>query len=446
MRKYFLPPALVVLVAACGSIDETPLPDAGSPTPDADPSVPQVMASTDQVDAIHVTWTTVAEASRYIVLRAEEPAGPYEMVADSGATAYDEVGLDESDVKYFKVQACTPAGCGAESTAARGHTIPGTVTLTGCSRGTTAAAVTCTWTVASGETDGTVSYSIWAHVDGAEPQMVATSVATTANAPLAAGDLYRLAIRVENSETGSGALSNEVLGYAESVVIVHADTAADLADARALETILETDIGGTAGVGGTMPALRAVIVPETLVSSTYSSANTWTGRPMIITLTLGSSDAGKVRNLVSSAGRGVIGMGHGVQTLEIIKTYGGNWGIGALPTALGSSVSGGSIQDQVRTFLTEGNVFTAPLYATAYGVNPGNGVFEPYSSSGVNNWALNAPNAIAGVQRLCMSESTTNSYYPCAQQGRWGQFGYYKPPDLLPGKILFINFVQRFVM
>jgi hypothetical protein len=446
MHKYLVP-LFVILVGACGSVSEENGPDAAdSPTPDADPSVPQVTASTDQVDTIRVGWTTVADATRYVVLRAEAETGPYDMVADSSATTYDEVRLAASDVKYFKVQACTASGCGAESAAARGHTIPGTVTLSGCSRGTLAAAVSCTWTVASGETDGTVSYSIWAHVAGAEPEMVATSTATTADAPVPAGDLYSLAVRVENSETGSGALSGEALGYAESVVIVHGDTAADLANAQALETILETDLVGTPGVGGTMPTLPAVVVSQTLVSNTYSTANTWTGRPMIITSNMGASDAGRVRNLVSSTGRNVIGMGRGTQTLETINANGGSWGIGGLPTSLGSSVSGGSIQDEVRTFLTEGDVFTAPLYATAYGTSPANGVAEPYASSGVNNWALNAPNPIAGVQRLCMSESASNSYFPCAQQGRWGQFGYYTAPDQLPGRILFINFVYRFTL
>ena len=428
-----------VTFLGCGTVKDT-TPDAHDNTATA-----TATASTDQPDVIHLVWTAVTGATHYQVSRSEAMTGPFAMVSDGAAMSYDDGSLGHSDVKYYKVVACTDTGCGADSNIAKGFTIPGAVTLMDCSRGTGAGTVTCTWAAAVGEVDGTLTYRVFAHAASAAPTMVGMSTGTSVASTVTAGDLLRMSVAISNSETGLGPQSNELVGYAEGIAIVFTETdPVDVARASRLKQALETDISSQQGVAGSMPVLHAVLVPANLVSSTFSVANTWTGRPVVFTHGFTAyNDQGKLRNLVSST-HGVMAMGAGLHAFDTVTSAGGAWGIGGLPNLVGWGPSASGASLNVRTWTSEGNVFTSPLYATAFGVNPGNTTVEQAYTAGGTYEALYAPNPVVGVTRLCQADpASAVAYYPCAQQGRWAEFGFEDIPDAIPGKILVINYVYR---
>src|SRR5262245_54585410 len=99
--RHVLSAALLIAFAACGSVSR----QDDMVGDDSSGGVPVVTASTDQVDTIHVTWTAVDGATRYVVLSSEAQAGPFTQVSEATTTAgYDVTGLGRSDAKYFKVQ------------------------------------------------------------------------------------------------------------------------------------------------------------------------------------------------------------------------------------------------------------------------------------------------------------------------------------------------------
>jgi len=428
--------APLFLAAACGNVK------SDQPDP-LDPTIPHVTASTDGTDAIHVEWTEADGATTYQVWRAEAADGPFESLVESDATAFDDVGLGASDVKFYRVIGCDSDGtCDAESELARGFTLPETVTLDRCSRGTVPGAIACSWQPATGEVDGDVRYELHAHVAGDAPAAIGVTPDVSGAGAVAPGQLYAVSVAVVNTETGAGPDSNELPGYAEGVVIVYEDTdPVDALRAEMLAQVLATDLTVVPGAAGTMPSLPAVLLPGSLVASTYAPDEAWAGRPMIVGAGFARTDDGTLRNL-ATASRSLIAMGPAVMMYDQVNAIGGSWGPGPSPAALDTYSEFGGYTDAVVNY-ADADVFTTPLYATGYGTAPLDRTAERYTDAPTSVFALYRDAPAAGFAGLCGIEASLVYWYGCAQQDGWGWLGYLDPPDTASGRVLLVNMVAR---
>jgi hypothetical protein len=441
---------LLFALAACGNVksgDDVPGDDMPGDDEPIDPTRPSVTASTDDVDAIHLSWTPAEGSSTYRVLRSESEDGAYEVIADGlAATAFDDTGIGSSDVKFYQVVGCEDDGtCLATSRVERGATVPGTVTLETCSRGTWNGSIACSWSRAAADAviDGDVSYDVRVREAGGAQTVIATTTDINADGAAPGGYLYEVTVAVVSSETGAGPDSNAVEGYAQSPVIVYDDAdPADTARAQALAEILATDYTLIGEAAGAMPALRAVLLPSSRVSSTYAQANEWAGLPMIVSSGFdGIQNRGKLRNL-GMGSRAMFAMGPAVAMYDTIYAVGGTWGPGPVPYALGGYSEFGGYSDATVIY-EDGDVFTYPLYATGYGSSPLEGTVEGYRSSPTSITAVYAE-ASSDALRLCGFDVNVTVWWACAQQDAWGWFGFQEPPDTYAGMVLFQNFVARF--
>jgi hypothetical protein len=443
---------LLLVLAACGSVTT---PSSGDDTTDPfaddapdDPTVPHLSVSTDGADAIHVEWTAVDNSAGYQLWRSETEDGEQTLLAEierDATLAYDDGGLLPSDVKWYQVLSCDAAGCPAPapSVIKRGSTRPGAIALLGCSRGTSANTITCSWTGAENEIDGEVGYEIHARDPAGTVTTLGSTADTAGTFAAPPGILYGVTVAIANSETGVGPDSNEQPGYAESAVIVYDDNdAADTARATALAAVLATDVVATGAGAGTMPTVPAALLPASMVSSTASVPEAWAGRPMILSPGFSAiSDEGRLRN-VTSASRSMLALGPSVAIYDTINSLGGDWGPGAPPYTFSYGYSDfGGYTDAV-IYYAEGDIFTWPLYATGYGPSPLEGTAEGYTSTPTTVTALMS-DGFDGAQRLCWFDAAIVDWWACAQHGNWGWLGYLDPPDTDAGQVLLINFVAR---
>lgn len=75
------------------------------------------------MDSIALSWSPVEGATTYKVFRAESEKGPYTWIADVPSLSHsDRVGEENQGKWYwYTVRACNAAGCGRESSPARGY-------------------------------------------------------------------------------------------------------------------------------------------------------------------------------------------------------------------------------------------------------------------------------------------------------------------------------------
>lgn len=78
------------------------------------PGIPQLQVQLPSEDgAVTLVWTPVAvplPAARYVVLRAEDPAGPFTQVGESTATSFRDTGLVNGTVLFYLVRAVASEG------------------------------------------------------------------------------------------------------------------------------------------------------------------------------------------------------------------------------------------------------------------------------------------------------------------------------------------------
>ncbi len=93
----------------------------------ADPGAPRNVAATQGIynDRIRITWDPVDGASTYQVLRGETGAGPYETIATTSDTSYEDVHDERNELLSchgyaYRLTACTAAGCSGMSVVVEG--------------------------------------------------------------------------------------------------------------------------------------------------------------------------------------------------------------------------------------------------------------------------------------------------------------------------------------
>jgi hypothetical protein len=270
------------------------------------------------------------------------------------------------------------------------------------------------------------------------------------------GQLYYFSTAIYNTSTDLGAYSSDSLGFTSNVTIIYnSGDSTDTTLATNLKTWLVTNLPAQypASIFGAMPTWSVTLFPESLVSTTYSTANIVGGDPVIMTHSTSIySSAGKSRN-VTAHGHGVIGQGSG--GARLIDTVSANftaWGYsGATPTDIGwgASAVDGTGTYNGYTWTTGNNVWESPLYSTSIGYSPT--LHNDFVQLGYENlpWV--------GVYDLNGSEShtdyflyakydnaTTSNYFPVARQNRFMQLGYtVLPTRPYTGRVLLINLVSR---
>ena|GEM_PF-3876041 len=75
--------------------------------PKAHPAAPVLTASAQGYGAVTLSWSAVSRAKGYEVYRAASSKGTYTKIADTGATAYADIGLTSGKTYYYKVRAYT---------------------------------------------------------------------------------------------------------------------------------------------------------------------------------------------------------------------------------------------------------------------------------------------------------------------------------------------------
>ncbi len=92
------------------------------------PNAPTNLAASDGVfpDKVRITWDAVANTEVYKVYRAGNEEGPYEEIASTSATFYDDGSVTPGVIYWYKVKACNGAGCSELSEPDSGYAQPPT--------------------------------------------------------------------------------------------------------------------------------------------------------------------------------------------------------------------------------------------------------------------------------------------------------------------------------
>lgn len=319
--------------------------------------------------------------------------------------------------------------------------------LNGTAKGT----VTVSWSASSADS-GTNYYYVYRrdYPSGSTYAYLANTTASSLNVSVPQGSLYFFHVAIYNSTAGGvGPYSSTCpVGYTSDIAIIYG---ADEAQAAALKATLANSNSWISGAGagvitGSMPTWTVTLVPESVVSSTYASANVLYGYPVIVTDgTSLYSYAGKVRN-VTAHGKGVVAMGAaGARLLDVVSTNFASWGYsGTSPSEIGWGPSAVESASVFAYTWTGGNsVWSSPLACPPH-----------IPASDVTSVQL----AYTSVSRVCAYRaSNTNPangwlygrgnydhYFPVARQDRFLQYGFYSPPlDRFTGKVYTVNLVHR---
>lgn len=106
-------------------------------------------------DRVRLTWQAVPGAASYEVYRTPRETDPYALVATVNAASYDDTEVEAGKVYWYKVRACSSAGCSGLSAAVSGYAgmaaLP-TPQSVQASDGTEPGKVVITWQAVSGAT------------------------------------------------------------------------------------------------------------------------------------------------------------------------------------------------------------------------------------------------------------------------------------------------------
>lgn len=114
-EKVFLLLGVGLVLAGCGLLPEQPL-----PPPDRAPEALQASFGAAK-NTINISWSPVERASVYKIFRAESADGNFVEIGETSYTSFSDQVSEEGKWYWYKVRACNAAGCGPDSSAARGY-------------------------------------------------------------------------------------------------------------------------------------------------------------------------------------------------------------------------------------------------------------------------------------------------------------------------------------
>lgn len=164
--------------AGCGEF--TPAKRGSAQVPGVPPTPAGLTASQGTfTDRIRLSWQAASGAVSYEVYRAEAETGPYAILATVNATTYDDTAVVAGQVYWYKVRACSQAGCSALSSPVSGYaalaTLPAPQNVQ-ASDGTEPGKIVVTWDPVEGATHYLV-YRALSQED--DPSFLATVTTTS---------------------------------------------------------------------------------------------------------------------------------------------------------------------------------------------------------------------------------------------------------------------------
>ncbi|MBI9099251.1 MAG: hypothetical protein JEY91_12270, partial [Spirochaetaceae bacterium] len=260
-------------------------------------------------------------------------------------------------------------------------------------------------------------------------------------------------VRAYNGDTGGwGPYSaTNVMGFSSTITIVYDDDeAADITRANDIKNVLKMDLpGASTQISGTMPSYTVTLLPEDLVSTTYSTGNHIYGDPVIVTHGTSFSwssttDDNKVRNIIANGNyHSIFGMGTGGTSLISIVDYrGSGWGVsGQFPNQIGYAHSAVSSSQKYLNVWISGQTYD-PWTSTSYTPLYSTGIIHSHKALHLIDYGGMYE---VSVYRSGQANVTggTSPYFPLARQGRFFHWGFDQvPDDNVRGRVLFINSVE----
>lgn len=268
----------------------------------------------------------------------------------------------------------------------------------------------------------------------------------------ATGNLYYLFVRVYNPDIGYSNYSSYTPGFSSDITVIYDDDdTTDTSLASSIKSLLQSDLTSYSAISGTMPSWTVTLVPEDIISSTYTSEeNIVYGDPIIVTPSSASvyGSAGKTRN-IAAAGHGIVGMAFygGLKLFETISTNYAPWGFtDQQPDEIcfGNTYSYVADKYFMYTWRYGNSVWTSPLTSTSIPTSTSEDKVQiGYSDATLNERGLILTGNPTDGFIYGRSENYTDRY-PVVRQGRFLYYGY----DGLwtrayTGKVYFVNLIAR---
>lgn len=161
----------------------------------------------DFTDRVRLSWQAASGAASYEVYRADAETGPYALLATVSATTYDDTQVEQGKVYWYKVRACSQAGCSPLSSPVSGYaalsTLPAPQNVQ-ASDGTEPGKVVITWSAVTGATH----YLVYrATSEDGDYSLIATVTATSyEDMDVTEGTTYWYRVRACNAQ-GCSSLS-----------------------------------------------------------------------------------------------------------------------------------------------------------------------------------------------------------------------------------------------
>jgi len=273
-------------------------------------------------------------------------------------------------------------------------------------------------------------------------------------------------VRAYNGDTGGwGPYSaTNVMGFSSTITIIYDDDeSADITRANDIKSVLQMDLpGASSQISGTMPSYSVTLLPEDLVSTSYSTGNHIYGDPVIVTHGTSFSwssttDDNKVRNIIANGNyHSIFGMGSGGTSLiSIVEYRGSSWGVsGQFPNQIGYAHSAVSSGQKYLNVWISGQTYD-PWTSTSYTPLSSTGIIHSHKAAHlidyggmyeVSVYRSGQANVTGGDlygNHYLTSNNGTSPYFPIARQGRFFHWGFDQvPDDNIRGRVLFINSVE----
>ncbi|MFA6507811.1 MAG: Ig-like domain-containing protein [Treponemataceae bacterium] len=279
--------------------------------------------------------------------------------------------------------------------------------------------------------------------------------------PSPVGELRYFFVRVYNSSTGNWGPYSPVAvpGWSANVTIIYdANDSTDTALAQAIKSRLMTSLPSAypATITGTQPTWSVILIPESMVATTFVSGTTTEayyrniiyGDPTIVTP--GTSLYGnsfQTHNLVGGSTRGIVGMGFGgTRLLDTINTNWTTWSLtGQQPLDIGYSKSASFATSTVNGYIwtTSNTVWTSPLTSTSITAHNTQSQLS-YADLATSYSVYRLAGAALTGGYLYEREPSNSNYFSVAHQGRFLQFGFSTLPDRpYTGGVFFVNLIAR---
>lgn len=342
------------------------------------------------------------------------------------------------------------------------------INMSYATKGSSATSVSVYWTPISGAS-GTTYYHLYSSTNAsANPNVTPSSVESESlstsgsviTETLASNEKEELRyywVKTYNATTGGwGPYSPvPVLGFGSNITIIYDSTdSVDTTMANYIKSVLKSNLSSF----GTMPSWTVTLMPENMVSSTYSAGNRIYGDPVILT----TSTAGlyitpnKVRNIVSM-GRGIVAMGYyGLRFIDVASDNWVSWGYPATATTdayqqpnqigYGNSYTYTSGKYYMYTWRYGNSVWTSPLSSSSIPVSSSeNQVQIGYSNAPANERALVRPLKDNPTRGWLYGRSQDYAdRFPVVRQGRFLFYGYDQMwTRSSSGWLYFINLIAR---